>query len=314
MKTRLLAAAALVAVAATPASAEQQRQNARDILGRVLEAVLTPAEERAKQAEAAQQADAQIAVVAPTLEQVLADARRDNDRARDRYRNPAQTLAFFQVEPNHTVVEYGPGDGWYTRVLAPYLKAQGKYVALNNDSDGRTYNSAEAEQRATSWASRFRASVADMTGVTADAVTAFEIDEMPEGSAGTVDRALVFRSMHGLWNSDTADTTLAALRTLLADDGMVGVVQHRAPASASWTDVNPARGYMRQADVIKLFELHGFQLVGTSEVNANPRDPANWEGGVWTLPPVLRYGDQDRARYEAIGESDRMTLLFRKAN
>ncbi len=153
-----------------------------------------------------------------------------------------------------------------------------------------------------------------MTGVEADAVTAFEIDEMPEDLAGTVDRVLIFRSMHGLNMGNAADDVLKAARMMLKDDGMVGVVQHRAPEGASYDDYGARqRGYMRKQDVVAIFAANGFELAGESEINANPNDPANWEGGVWTLPPVLRYGDQDRAKYEAIGESDRMTLLFRKA-
>ena len=113
---------------------------------------------------------------------------------------------------------------------------------------------------------------------------------------------------------ELADDELKAARTMLKDDGMVGVVQHRAPEGASYDDYGARqRGYMRKQDVVAIFAAGGFELAGESEINANPNDPANWEGGVWTLPPVLRYGDQDRAKYEAIGESDRMTLLFRKA-
>lgn len=249
-----------------------------------------------------------------TLDEVLAADLRDDDRARDQYRNPAETLAFFRVEPTMTVAEWGPGGGWYTRVLAPYLMGQGRYVAINGDSDGQDYRDRASEARAKGWTENFRTTYGTAMGVDADAIAAYEIDEVPEDMAGQLDRVLIFRSMHGLWNSGDADTVLRSLRPLLKDDGMIGVVQHRAPADASWEDVNPARGYMRTDDVVKIFELAGYELVDTSEVNANPRDPANWEGGVWTLPPVLRYGEQDRARYLAIGESDRMTLLFRKAD
>ncbi|MEP2235958.1 MAG: hypothetical protein ABJM58_00125 [Alteripontixanthobacter sp.] len=246
------------------------------------------------------------------LEAVLAADLRDDDRTRDQYRHPAETLKFFQVEPDMTVAEWGPGGGWYTRVLAPYLMGSGNYLALNADSDGRDYPSRAAEARSKGWTEQFRSTYGEAMGVDADAVNAYEIDELPEEMAGTADRVLIIRSMHGLWNGNAVDSTLKAVRDLLADDGMVGVVQHRAPADASFADVNPARGYMRQADVIALFELHGFELADTSEINANLKDPANWEGGVWTLPPTLRYGDENRAQYEAIGESDRMTLLFRK--
>ncbi|MEP3145246.1 class I SAM-dependent methyltransferase [Qipengyuania citrea] len=251
---------------------------------------------------------------AADLETVLAADVRDDDRARDQYRNPAETLEFFQVAPGMTVAEYGPGGGWYTRVLVPYLHSSGKYIAFDQDSDGRTYNSRAQEARAKGWTERFKAEVAEMTGVEADNVTAFEIDEMPEDLAGTVDRVLIFRSMHGLNMGNAADDVLKAARTMLKDDGMVGVVQHRAPEGASYDDYGARqRGYMRKQDVVAIFAANGFELAGESEINANPNDPANWEGGVWTLPPVLRYGDQDRAKYEAIGESDRMTLLFRKA-
>lgn len=250
---------------------------------------------------------------APDLEDVLADERRAEDSARDQYRHPAETLEFFRVEPTMTVVEWGPGGGWYTRVLAPWLMPAGKYIALNGDSEG-TYPNRAAEARAKGWTERFKASVGEMTGSDAESVHAYEIDELPDELDASVDRVLIFRSLHGLWNGEQADTVLETARELLKDDGMVGVVQHRAPADANWDDVNPARGYMRQADIVKLFELHGFELVESCEINANPKDPANWEGGVWTLPPTLRYGDQDRDRYLAIGESDRMTLLFRKAD
>ena len=159
MKTKLLTAAALAALIATPAHAQEQRKpSARELLGRVLEAVLTPEQEAAKEAQAEAPADAvaDAVVTPPTLADVLADPRRDDDRARDRYRNPAATLEFFQVEPTHTVAEWGPGGGWYTRVLAPYVMPQGTYIALNGDSDARTYPNAEAEQRAVVSAAKSR--------------------------------------------------------------------------------------------------------------------------------------------------------------
>jgi predicted methyltransferase len=152
----------------------------------------------------------------------------------------------------------------------------------------------------------------------ADDVTAFEIDEMPEDAAGTVDRVVIFRSMHGLNMNNQADDVLKAARKMLKDDGMVGVVQHRAPKGASYDEYGAKqRGYMRKQDVVAIFESNGFELVAESEINANPNDPANWEGGVWTLPPMLSFGrqsEEDQAKHNAIGESDRMTLLFKKAN
>ena len=254
---------------------------------------------------------------APTLAEVLADDRRDDDRARDQYRHPVETLEFFKVEPTMTVAEYGPGGGWYTRVLAPYLMPAGKYIAFEQDSDGRTYRDRAQEARAKGWTERFKSAIAEGMGVEASEVTAFETDEMPEDVAGTVDRVLIFRSMHGLNIGNRADDVLKAARIMLKDDGMVGVVQHRAPDGASYDDYGARqRGYMREQDVIAIFKANGFELAAKSEINANPKDPANWERGVWTLPPVLGTGSDDprRAEYLEIGESDRMTLLFKKAD
>jgi len=262
-------------------------------------------------------ADGHIEMAAPSLEEVLASDKRGEDGERDQFRRPAETLGFFGVEPTMTVAEYGPGGGWYTRVLAPYMMPAGKYIAFNQDSDGRTYRTRAQEARSKGWTERFKSSVAEMVGGEADAVTAFEIDEMPEDVAGTVDRVLIFRSMHGLNNGNSADTVLKAARMMLKDDGMVGVVQHRAPEGATYDDYGARqRGYMRKADVVAIFEANGFELAAESEINANPKDPANWEGGVWTLPPSLGFGrqsEEEMAKHNAIGESDRMTLLFAKA-
>lgn len=254
---------------------------------------------------------------APSIDAVLAADIRADDSARDQFRNPKETLAFFGLEPTMTVAEYSPGGGWYTRVLAPYLMPKGTYIAFNDDSDVGTYRDRAQEARAKGWTERFKSGVADMMSVEADAVTAFEIDEMPEEVAGSVDRVVIFRSMHGLNMRNNADDVLKAARKMLKDDGMVGVVQHRAPKGASYDDYGARqRGYMRKQDVIAIFEANGFELASESEVNANPKDTADYEGGVWTLPPSLGFGrqsEEEMAKHRAIGESDRMTLLFKKS-
>ena len=244
---------------------------------------------------------------APSIEDVLAMESRADDAPRDQYRHPVETLAFFGVEPDMRVVEYGPGGGWYTRVLLPWIAPHGTYMAMQPDTG-------EPEPGQPAWAERFTAAASGWTGVPADEITAFETDEITEDMHGTVDRILIFRSLHGMLNGEIADTQLRAMRRLLADDGLVGVVQHRAPDDASYDYANGSNGYLRQADVIRLFAINGFDLVAAADINANPDDPANWPGGVWTLPPVLAGGDTDRERLVAIGESDRMTLLFRKAD
>lgn len=254
-------------------------------------------------------ADHHMEAEAPAIEDVLANERRDGDRARDQYRNPAQTLDFFGVEPDMTIAEFSPGGGWYTRVLAPYVIPAGKYIAFNTP--------ARQQPEGPGWAETFTSKVSEAMGVEPSKINAFEVGDMPEDMAGTVDRVVIFRSMHGLNAGNMADSVLKTARQLLSDDGMVGVVQHRAPDGASYDDYGARqRGYMREADVVNIFEANGFELVEKSEVNANPKDPANWERGVWTLPPTLATGEDDprRSEYMAIGESDRMTLLFRKAD
>jgi len=246
------------------------------------------------------------------LQAVLSHKRRADDTARDVYRHPAETLAFFGVKPEQTIVEYGPGGGWYTRVLAPYLAGSGQYVAINADSSGSSFSDRAREARTKSWPESFPETAAKWTGVDAGKILAFESDEMPDDMKGKVDRILIFRSLHGLLNGNRADSELRALRDMLADDGMVGIVQHRAKKDASYAMSNGSKGYLKQASVVALFELNGFELVSESEINANPADKSDYERGVWTLPPVLALGDTDKARYQAIGESDRMTLLFKK--
>ncbi|MEE4537038.1 MAG: hypothetical protein V2J51_00910 [Erythrobacter sp.] len=262
-------------------------------------------------------ADSHMESAAPTLAEVLAMDERAEDRARDQYRHPAETLEFFRVEPTMTVAEFAPGGGWYTRVLAPYVMPAGQYIAFNADSDARDYPDRAREVRAKGWTESFKTGFAQSMDVEAGEVIAFETDEMPDDVAGTVDRVMIFRSMHGLNMANQADDVLKAARMMLKGDGLVGVVQHRAPEGASYDEYGARqRGYMREDDVVNIFEANGFELVDKSEINANPNDPANWEGGVWTLPPVLATGENDprRSEYLAIGESDRMTLLFRKAD
>ncbi|OBX19412.1 hypothetical protein A9995_06505 [Erythrobacter sp. QSSC1-22B] len=236
----------------------------------------------------------------------LASPNRTEDMARDAWRHPAETLAFFQVEPGMTVVDYMPAGGWYTRVLVPYLGAQGNYVGLTPDPAA-----ADSE--------RFAKYFGGLAGNFAEAAPGWNLSgapvaihgsqDIPEELKGTADRVLVFREMHNLLRSGVMYTELTRIRDLLADDGMLGIVQHRAKADAPGDYTLGANGYLRQDDVIALVEAHGFELVDTSEINANPTDTADHEGGVWQLPPSW---SGKKPELENIGESDRMTLLFRK--
>ncbi len=244
------------------------------------------------------------------LAAVLADPRRAADLSRDQYRHPAETLAFFRVKPGMTVVDYMPSGGWWTRVLVPYLGEKGRYIGLNPD----VRNAGDYfRNNLSNLAGTLPAKAADWTGVPAERIGAYNTQDLPPALNGTVDRVLIFREMHNLWRQNLLRSELLAVHGLLKDDGLLGIEQHRARknAPASYTDGN--KGYLRGQDVIALVEAHGFELVGESEVNANPKDPADHAEGVWMLPPGLRGAtDATRARLTAIGESDRMTLLFRK--
>ncbi len=236
----------------------------------------------------------------------LADARRAADSARDQYRHPAETLAFFQVKPGMTVVDVVPGGGWYTRVLASYLGKDGKYIGLNPD-----VAHSNSPRMAESWGGlgkSFPKSLSDW-GLSGTNAVGMNSDEVTEAMHGTVDRALIFREMHNLHRIGFLHYELDTLRDLLKDDGMLGIVQHRAKAWAPADYTDGSRGYMRQQDIIGLVEAHGFQLVGTSEINANPMDTADHPRGVWEMPPS--WGSKDE-KLKNLGESDRMTLLFRK--
>lgn len=254
---------------------------------------------------AAQQAAAQAAD--PALAKVLADPRRAEDRARDQWRHPAETLSFFRVTPEMKVAEFAPGGGWTARVLAPYLADKGKFVGLFFDM-----KFVGNKERASATIARFPQDVAGWTGQPAERFAGWSLDTVPESENGTYDRILVMRMIHNMHRMDMLRGALAKFHGLLKPDGLLGVEQHRAKASAPYAYTDGNKGYMREKDVIALLEASGFELVAKSEVNANPKDTADYPDGVWTLPPTLALKDKDRARYAAIGESDRMTLLFRK--
>ena len=246
------------------------------------------------------------------LKTVLADPRRDKDRARDQYRHPLETLSFFGVTPNMTVAEYAPGGGgWYTEILASYLADKGQYVGVNFAPDTLPFPE-ESKAPLRKWAEEYPAKVATMTGLPAAKFKAVSTDKIPDDMAGTVDFVLLPRMMHNLYRWNVADNEVKALRKLLKPDGLMGVVQHRAKDDAAYSYADGNKGYLRTKTVVDFIQSMGFELVAESEINANPKDTADYEGGVWTLPPTYGKKDVDKAKYTAIGESDRMTLLFRK--
>jgi predicted methyltransferase len=233
---------------------------------------------------------------------------RAEDKARDSQRHPAETLAFFHVGPHMKVGEYSPGGGWYSRLLGHYLGGEGQLVGLYNNPVTATPDPAR-QQRLRDAAAGFGAEVAGYTGLPADRFSGLTLDKAAE-QKGTFDRILVIRAMHNILRAGTADTEIRAMRELLKDDGLLGIVQHRAKADAPWSYANGTRGYVKQQDIIDFMRLNGFELVASSEINANPKDTADHKEGVWEMPPTLATKRED---LKGLGESDRMTLLFKKA-
>lgn len=228
--------------------------------------------------------------------------------ARDAYRHPGQTLAFFGIRPDQTVVEITPGGGWYAEILAPYLKADGRYVAAVVDPQ------AVAEDGGRDYQQRSRDNLekkfADAPAqFDAAQVVAFDPAAPAFGPAGSADLVLTFRNVHNWRGAGQAEGMFKGFYDVLKPGGVLGVVEHRANGDVPADD---ASGYVGQDQVIALATAAGFELAGSSQVNANPRDSKDHPNGVWTLPPSNRHSDADRARYQAIGESDRMTLRFVK--
>jgi predicted methyltransferase len=241
------------------------------------------------------------------LQTLIAGSHRsDSDKARDQYRHPAETLSFFGVKDNMTVVEIWPGGGWYTDILAPFLKEHGTYYAAGVNPE------AEAES-ARNGAQKYKEKLAAKPELFGKVkVTILDpptkTDIAPEGSA---DMVLTFRNVHNWMARDQAETVFQAMYKALKPGGVLGVVEHRAKTDVP-QDPKAASGYVREDEVIKLAEQAGFKLVDRSEINANPKDTKDYPQGVWTLPPVLRLKEVDKEKYVAIGESDRMTLKFMK--
>ncbi|MEO0463983.1 MAG: methyltransferase [Pseudomonadota bacterium] len=246
------------------------------------------------------------------LAEVLSADLRADDTARDAFRNPAETLAFFQVEPTHTVIEYAPGGGWYTRILAPYLVDEGQYVGVGFAPEAAADLGEDFVAQVREGGETFSATQSEAIGIPAEKLPFYFGNAIPEDLKGTVDRALVIRMMHNLKNWGIADAEAEALFAALKPGGLLGVVQHRAKADAPADYVDGSKGYLKQDELVAFFEGKGFELVEASEINANPKDTADYEAGVWTLPPSYAKGDEDRETYAEVGESDRMTLLFKK--
>ena len=248
------------------------------------------------------------AATAATIERTLAgDHRSAANRARDVYRHPKETLTFFGLRQDMTVLEVWPGGGgWYTEVLAPTLRDRGRYIAASWDPKAE---SKYVQDNLKAYAEKL-ASRPDLYGK-ATVVALQYPGEMNPVADGSVDMVLTFRNLHNWMSREAAESMLAAMFKALKPGGILGMVEHRA-ANQGPQDPRAKTGYVREDYAIALANAAGFELVGRSDVNSNPKDTKDYPEGVWSLPPTFREGDVNRDRYAAIGESDRFTLRFRK--
>lgn len=254
--------------------------------------------------------------------QSIVNKRSDEDKARDDARKPIQTLEFFQVAPGMSVAEALPGGGWYSKILAPYLGIEGELYGINYNDDMWArfgFFSEERIQESIARTSEFPSMVSGFV-VEAPTLRGFTFSSVPDELKGTVDRVLFIRALHNLSRFEneagTMTEAITSAKVLLKEDGLVGVVQHQAPEINSDEWASGSAGYLKKSAVIEAFEIAGFELVSESMINENPNDVPSEDDIVWRLPPSYNGVADDaalKAEVDAIGESNRMTLLFKKA-
>jgi predicted methyltransferase len=254
----------------------------------------------------------QATVSAAALDAAIAGAWRDpKNAARDAYRHPRETLTFFDVAPNETVVEITPGGaGWYSEILAPYLRDDGTYIAALVDPMAAPEGRSRDNQQKTK--DTLQARLAQHPAQFDRArIATFDPKQPVFAAPGTADTVLTFRNVHNWVSGGIADGYFAAFYAALKPGGTLGVVDHRAKPGTDFETMKKS-GYVTEQVVIDLATKAGFVLDARSDVNANPKDSADHPNGVWTLPPTNRHDPEEAQKYQAIGESDRMTLRFRK--
>lgn len=242
-----------------------------------------------------------------TIEEIMeGDHRSPQNIARNEFRHPVETLAFFGLKPDMTLIEIGPSGAWYTEILAPYMRDHGRYYGAHfSPNSGNDFQRRNLEN--------FEAKLAADPELYGKAIVRHLLPptETAIGPVEGADIALTFRNVHNWMARNEDEAFFNAFFAALKPGGILGVVEHRAPDSATRQQMIDS-GYVSEAFVKEIAARAGFEFVAASEINANPKDTKNYPEGVWTLPPSYRMGETDRERYTAIGESDRMTLKFIK--
>lgn len=242
-------------------------------------------------------------------------------KARYPHRHPYETLEFFRVEPGTTVVEFLPGEGWYSKILLPYLGQQGRLIAVDYPVSmwpNFPFGNQEFIEKRRAWPQQWTADARGWGG--GAAVEAYALDSLPANLNGQVDTVLMIRALHGMARFESKgqylSQAMATTYKILKPGGLVGIVQHAASESADDAWADGTNGYLKPSYVKKIMADAGFELVAESDINRNPKDQPGPQDGVWRLPPALGSSKDNpelAEKMRAIGESNRMTLLFRKS-
>lgn len=241
-------------------------------------------------------------------------------KARHAARHPVETLSFFGIKPGDTVIEALPGEGWYSRILVPYLGKHGQLIGVDYNMDlwpkfGSWVNAEFLEGRKR-WPNEFTNNAKQWGGADGASTQAYAFNTLPESLTGKVDAVLFIRALHNLnrFNSEGnyLDQALSETYRVLKPGGVVGIVQHAISEDKPDSQATGATGYLKRSTIVAFMEKAGFELVAESDINKNPKDDPKAGEIVWRLPPSLNAAEADKARYQAIGESNRVTMLFRK--
>lgn len=310
-KTLLLSALSVMALTACSGDTVTET---KDATGTAKEIVNETVNETVKTTEA-------TALSARSLDDILA-VQSDANKTRFQYRNPKATIEYFGIEPGMTVAEVLPGGGWYSKILIPYLGDEGHLVGIDYDpamwAEFGGFADEDFLKKKESWAAEWVKGAQDWRDGSKADISAFAFGSVPADMKGKVDVVFLPRAIHHLNRFEQAHlaSALEDMRTLLKPEGIVAVVAHRAAEDQPDDWANGDNGYMKQSTIVEIMSSAGFELAGSSEINANPKDQAKAANKdmVWRLPPSLATSREDpelRAKMEAIGETDRMTLKFK---